>query len=191
LKDKKLGEKTTFERQKISDLQDKVYEKDEELNALTLKLQKFENSNLQLSDLIVELKVRQDQRSENIEFESSSKKVVYEDLPPNLFFKMYRLLSEADKTTVVDQLLDDLNSEIRDFRTYAIKVLSVIKGDRVFEVLKDIINDDDWIVKLYLIKAFQNFNEADTIPLLKKMLEDKDIDVREAAISMLSDIKQS
>ena len=189
--EKEPGEKTTFEKQKISDLQDKVYEKDEELNALTLKLQKFENSNIQLSDLIVELKVRQDQRSENIEFENSSKKVVYEDLPPNLFFKMYRLLSENNKTTVVNQLIDDLNSETRDFRTYAIKVLSVIKGNRVFEVLKDIINDDDWIVKLYLIKAFRNFNEADTIPLLTKLLEDKDIDVREAAISMLSDIKQS
>jgi flagellar biosynthesis chaperone FliJ len=189
--EKELGEKPTSENQKISDLQDKVYERDEELNALTLKLQKFENSNLQLSDLIVELKVQQDQRSENIEFESSSKKVVYEDLPPNLFFKMYRLLSENNKTTVVNQLIDDLNSETRDFRTYAIKVLSVIKGNRVFEVLKDIINDDDWIVKLYLIKAFRNFNEADTIPLLTKLLEDKDIDVREAAISMLSDIKQS
>ena len=189
--EKELGEKPTSENQKISDLQDKVYEKDEELNALTLKLQKFENSNLQLSDLIVELKVQQDQRSENMEFESSSKKIVYEDLPPNLFFKMYRLLNEDDKTTVVNLLIDDLNSETRDFRTYAIKVLSVIKGNRVFEVLKDIINDDDWIVKLYLIKAFRNFNEADTIPLLTKLLEDKDIDVREAAISMLSDIKQS
>ncbi len=175
----------------INDLQNKIFEKDEELNALTLKLQKFENANVTLSDLIVELKVQQDQQSENIEFKSSSKRIVYEDLPPNLFFKMYRLLGEDAKTTVVNQLIEDLNSEIRDFRTYAIKVLSVINGNRVFEVLKDIINDDDWIVKLYLIKAFRNFNIADTIPLLKKMLEDKDIDVREAAISMLSEIKQS
>ena len=189
--EKELGEKATFEDQKISDLQDKILERDEELNKVTLTLQKIENANKQLSDLIVELKVQEDQKGENLEFESSSKRIVYEDLPPNLFFKMYRLLSEDDKTTVVNQLIDDLNSEIRDFRTYAIKVLSVIKGNRVFEVLKDIINDDDWIVKLYLIKAFRNFNEADTIPLLKKLLEDKDIDVREAAISMLSEIKQS
>ena len=189
--EKELGEKATFEDQKISDLQDKILERDEELNKVTLTLQKIENANKQLSDLIVELKVQEDQKGENIEFESSSKRIVYEDLPPNLFFKMYRLLSEDDKTTVVNQLIDDLNSEIRDFRTYAIKVLSVIKGNRVFEVLKDIINDDDWIVKLYLIKAFRNFNEADTIPLLKKLLEDKDIDVREAAVNMLSDIKKS
>ncbi|GAG95700.1 unnamed protein product, partial [marine sediment metagenome] len=51
--------------------------------------------------------------------------------------------------------------------------------------------DDDWIVKLYLIKAFRNFKKDETIPLLKKMLEDKDTDVREAALNMLSDLKQS
>jgi len=189
--EKELGEKATFEDQKISDLQDKILERDEELNKVTLTLQKIENANKQLSDLIVELKVQEDQKGENIEFESSSKRIVYEDLPPNLFFKMYRLLSEDGKTLIVNQLIGDLTSEIRDFRTYAIKVLSVIKGNRVFEVLKDIINDEDWIVKLYLIKAFRNFNEADTIPLLKKLLEDKDIDVREAAVNMLSEIKQS
>jgi len=103
---------------------------------------------------------------------------------------MYRFLNENDKLTIVNQLIDNLKSRIRDLRTYAIKILSVIKGDRVFEVLKDIVNDDDWIVKLYLIKAFRNFNQDDTIPLLKKMLEDKDIDVREAALSMLTDLKQ-
>ena len=189
--EKELGAEINLGNQKISDLQNKILERDEELNKVTLTLQKIENANKQLSDLIVELKVQEDQKGESIEIESSSKKIVYEDLPPNLFFKMYRLLKEDDKTTVVNQLIDDLNNEIRDVRTYAIKVLSVIKGNRVFEVLKDIINDDDWIVKLYLIKAFRNFNKADTIPLLKSLLEDKDIDVREAAINMLSEIKQS
>jgi HEAT repeat protein len=58
-------------------------------------------------------------------------------------------------------------------------------------VLKVIINDDDWIVKLYLIKAFRYFKKDDIIPLLKKMLDDKDTDVREAALSMLSDLKKS
>jgi len=116
---------------------------------------------------------------------------VYDDLPPNLFFQMYRFLSEDDKTTIVNQLINDLNSHIRDLRTYAIKILSVIKGERIFNVLKEIINDDDWIVKLYLIKAFRHFKKDETIPILKKMLEDKDTDVREAALSMLSDLKQS
>ena len=189
--EKELGEKIAFENPKISDLQDKVFEKDEELNKINLKLQKFENANKKLSDLIVELKVQQNQRGESIEFESSPKSFSYKGLPPNLFFRMYKLLSEDDKTTIVNQLIDDLSSDIRDIRTYAIKILSVIKGDRVFEVLKDLINVDDWIVKLYLIKAFRNFNKDDTIPILKKLQEDKDNDVREAAISMLSELKQS
>jgi len=188
--EKKLGEEIDFRTQKIDDLQDKVLEKDEMLNKLTLKSQKFENANKQLSDIIVDLKVQQDDNGKGIEFESTPQSVVYEDLPPNLFFKMYRFLNENDKLTIVNQLIDNLKSRIRDLRTYAIKILSVIKGDRVFEVLKDIVNDDDWIVKLYLIKAFRNFNQDDTIPLLKKMLEDKDIDVREAALSMLTDLKQ-
>jgi len=189
--EKKLVEEINFRTQKIDDLRDKVVEKDEEFNRVTLTLQKIENANKQLSDLIVELKVHQDHDGKSVEFESTSKGIMYEALPPNLFFKMYRFLSEDDKLTIVNQLIDDLNSHIRDLRTYAIKILSVIRGDRVFEVLKDIINDDDWIVKLYLIKAFRHFNKDDIIPLLKKMLKDKDTDVREAALSMLSDLKQS
>lgn len=187
--EKKLGEEINFRTQKIDDLRDKVIEKDEMLNKLTLKSQKFESANKELSDLIVDLKIQQDDNGKGIEFESTSKGIMYENLPPNLFFKMYRFLSENDKLTIVNQLIDDLDSHIRDLRTYAIKILSVIKGDRIFEVLKNIINDDDWIVKLYLIKAFRNFKKDDIVPLLKKLLEDKDNDVREAALSMLSDLK--
>ena len=85
-------------------------------------------------------------------------------------------------------MIDDLSSVTRDEKTYAIKILSVIKGDRIFKVLKNLINDNDWIVKLYLIKAFLNFNKADTIPLLKELQGDKDVDVREAATNALSEI---
>ena len=189
--EKKFGEEMNFGNQKISDLQDKALEKDEEFNKVTLTLQKIKNANKQLSDLIVDLKMQEDQRGESIELESTSKSISYEGLPPNIFFRMYKLLSEVDKTTIVNRLIDDLNSEIRDVRTYAIKILSVIKGDRVFEVFKNIVNDDDWIVKLYLIKAFRNFNKDDTIPILEQLQADKDTDVREAAINMLSELKQS
>ena len=189
--EKKLGEEINFRTQKINDLRDKVVEKDEEFNRVSLTLQKIENANKQLSDLIIELKVHQDHDGKSVEFESTSKGIMYENLPPNLFFKMYRFLREDDKLTIVNQLIDDLNSHIRDSRTYAIKILSVIRGDRIFEVLKNIINDDDWIVKLYLIKAFRNFKKDDVVPLLKKLLEDKDIDVREAAINALTALKRS
>ena len=188
--EKKLGEEINFINQKISNVQKKISKKDEELNSVNLKLQKFENANIQLSDLIVELKVNQEQKGERMEFESSTKDYSHEGLPPNLFFRMYNLLGENDKISLVSQLIGDLSSGIRDIRTYAIKVLSVIKGNRVFEGLKELVNDNDWIVKLYLIKAFRNFNKDETIPLLKKMQEDKDNDVREAAVRMLSELKR-
>ncbi|MBY9021553.1 MAG: HEAT repeat domain-containing protein [Candidatus Lokiarchaeota archaeon] len=187
--EKKFREEMNLGSQRISDLQEKVLEKDEELNSINLKLQKFERSNNQLSDLIVELKILQEQNEDNMEIKSHSNINSYGDLPPNLFFRMYKLLTENDRATIVNQLLDDLSNEIRDIRTYAIKILSVIRGERVFEILKELINDNDWIVKLYLIKAFRNFDEADTIPLLLKLQEDKDIDVREAAINALTELK--
>ena len=187
--EKKFREEMNLGSQRISDLQEKVLEKDEELNSINLKLQKFERSNNQLSDLIVELKILQEQNEDNLEIKSHSNINSYGDLPPNLFFRMYKLLTENDRATIVNQLLDDLSNEIRDIRTYAIKILSVIRGERVFEILKELINDNDWIVKLYLIKAFRNFDEADTIPLLLKLQEDKDIDVREAAINALTELK--
>ena len=189
--EKKFGEEMNFENQKISDLQDKILEKDEEFNKVTLTLQKIKNANKQLSDLIVEFKILKDRTDENIEFEIPSKSISYKGIPPNFFFRMYKLLHEDDKATIVNQLIDDLSSGIRDIRTYAIKILSVIKGKHVFEVLKDLVDDNDWIVKLYLIKAFRNFNKADTIPILKKLQEDEDIDVREAAVRVLSELKRS
>ena len=189
--DKKFEQELNFGNQRFRDLQDKVLDKDAELNNVKLKLQKFENANNKLSDLIVEFKVQQNLNGESIEFEGTSDRHVYEDLPPNLFFRLYRLLSENDKITIENQLINDLSSVTRDNKTYAIKILSVITGDRIFKVLKNLINDNDWIVKLYLIKAFLNFNKADTIPLLKELQGDKDIDVREAATNALSEISDS
>ncbi|GAJ22826.1 unnamed protein product, partial [marine sediment metagenome] len=84
------------------------------------------------------------------------------------------------------RLVEDLSSNNRDLRTYAIKVLSFIKGPKVFDAFKGLVKDEDWIVKLYLIKALQNFENIEKVDMLKELQIDKDIDVREAAIEMLS-----
>ncbi|GAH58902.1 unnamed protein product, partial [marine sediment metagenome] len=106
--------------------------------------------------------------------------------PPTLFFKMYKMLSNDYKTLIVDQLIEDLKSINRDSRTYAIKILSAIKGPKIFDELKELVKDDDWIVKLYLIKALRNFEYSETAELLKVLKDDIDPDVREAAIEALS-----
>ncbi|MBY8987642.1 MAG: HEAT repeat domain-containing protein [Candidatus Lokiarchaeota archaeon] len=182
----KLEEKAKIEDQKLDDLRQKALEKDEELNSTNLKLQKIENANKQLSDLIVELKVLEDTIEDRVELVTIPKQTVFENYPPTLFFRMYKLLSNDYKTSIVDLLIEDLKSTNRDSRTYAIKVLSAIKGPKVFDELKELVKDDDWIVKLYLIKALRNFEYSETTDLLKILQVDGDPDVREAAIEMLS-----
>jgi len=181
-----LEEKAKSEDQKLDDLRRKASEKDEQLNILNLKLQKIETANIQLSDLIVELKVLEDTIEDRVEHVTIPKQTVFENYPPTLFFKMYKMLSNDYKTLIVDQLIEDLKSSNRDARTYAIKILSAIKGSRVLDELKGLVKDDDWIVKLYLIKALSNFEYSETAEILKVLQVDKDPDVREAAIEMIS-----
>ena len=181
-----LEEKAKSEDQKLDDLRRKASEKDEQLNILNLKLQKIETANIQLSDLIVELKVLEDTIEDRVEHVTIPKQTVFENYPPTLFFKMYKLLSNDYKMLIVDQLIEDLKSSNRDARTYAIKILSAIKGPRVLDELKELVKDDDWIVKLYLIKALSNFEYSETAEILNVLQIDKDPDVREAAIEMIS-----
>ena len=181
-----LEKNAKIEDQKLDDLRQKALEKDEELNKLNLKLLKIENANIQLSDLIVELKVLEDTIEDRVELVTIPKQIVFEKYPPTLFFKMYKMLSNDYKTIIEDQLIEDLKSSNRDSRTYAIKILSAIKGPKIFNELKGLVKDDDWIVKLYLIKALRNFEYSETAELLKVLQEDGDPDVREAAIEALS-----
>ena len=174
------------EDQKIEALRKKTLEKDEELNNLNLKLQKVEAANEQLSDLIVELKIIEDSIEDHIQIKPIPKQTIFEPYPPTLFFKMYKLLSEDYKNLILNQLIDDLKSNNRDSRTYAIKILSAIKGKKIFNELKELVNDDDWIVKLYLIRALNNFEYSESVEILKKLREDKDPDVRKAAVEMIS-----
>ena len=173
-------------KQKIEEFLEKITERDEELENLNVKYQKIENANKQLSDLIVELKVREEQVFDNIEPVITHDQIVFENFPPTLFFKMYKELTNDSKDVIVAQLVEDLSRSNRDLRTYAIKVLSFIKGPKVFDAFKGLVKDHDWIVKLYLIKALQNFENIEKVDMLKELQRDNDIDVREAAIDMLS-----
>jgi DNA repair exonuclease SbcCD ATPase subunit len=182
----KLKQKAKIEDQKLDDLRQKVLDKDEEINNLNLKLQKIETANNQLSDLIVDLKVLETSIEDRVVIEPLPKQTVFENYPPTLFFKMYKMLSNDYREIIVDQLINDLKSNNRDSRTYAIKILSVIRGPKIFDELKGLAKDEDWIVKLYLIKALRNFESSKSTVVLKTLQEDSDPDVREAAIEMIS-----
>jgi chromosome segregation ATPase len=157
------------------DILKSISEKEKEIETLNLKLQNFENSNKQLSDLIVELKLK----------EKNDKDQLVGLPSPSLFFKMFLKLSEVSRNQIIKHLIDNLQSENRDTKAYSIKVLSIIKGQRIFDALSNLLNDNDWIIKLYLIKALVKFENPEVIDILKHLQRDSDIDVREAATEML------
>jgi DNA repair exonuclease SbcCD ATPase subunit len=184
-----LKEKVNIRDQQLEELRQKAAEKEDELNILNLKMQKIETANRQLSDLIVELKVLEDSIENRFDQVSLPKPTIIDNYPPTLFFQMYKMLSDEHKSLVIERLISDLMSENRDSRTYAIKILSAIKGPRILNEFKNLINDEDWIVKLYLIKALRNFEKRDSTKLLRVLQEDGDPDVREAATEMISKLK--
>jgi HEAT repeat protein len=83
-------------------------------------------------------------------------------------------------------LIQDLRNESREARTYAIKILSLIKDKEILKELKAMTFDQDWIVKLYLIKAFSRFDKDDVKDTLEELIKDPDPDVRESADKILT-----
>lgn len=107
----------------------------------------------------------------------------------DLFNRMFVLLEENNKKLVLDSLFQDLRKKNRDIKRCAIIILSEIKSEKVYNIFKKMIHDDDdWIIRLYLIKALSKFKNKEIKEPLKELLNDVDIDVREAAKKVLDSI---
>jgi len=177
----------TLETIKMKDYnyQEKIIENEEKLADLNKKLQKFQNANKQLSDLIVELKLKEGfitpSFSQPIKEESQ---LIY--TPPQIFHKMFNALDDKNKEQIINQLIQDLNeNNIRDKRIHAIKILSSIDDPNIFQAFKSLIKDKDWIIKLYLIKALEKFKNPELKEVLEELQRDEDVDVREAASNLM------
>lgn len=106
----------------------------------------------------------------------------------DLFKRMLALLEDKNKQLAIDFLFQDLKSGNRDIKRFAINILSEIKGERVYDAFKEMLCDEDWIIKLYLIKALSKFTDRNLTEPLKALLNDADWDVREAAKKVLDEI---
>ncbi|MHA1190745.1 MAG: HEAT repeat domain-containing protein [Promethearchaeota archaeon] len=172
-------------------------EKESQLDSKSKDLIRIENANQQLNELIIELKnqeeklVKQEQQQPNEPFSqtSSPEALSFNSLPQNLFLMMLQLLDNDNKNRIIDHLIEDLNHPEREIKTSAIKLLSLINSEKTFQALKNLIQDPDWIVKLYLIKAFYKFDNPEVMSLLSKFRSDEDPDVRENAERTLAKLK--
>jgi len=177
-------------------------EKESQLGSKSKDLIRIENANQQLNELIIELKNQEEKLMK--QQKGASPKLTppvtpllvtpvappFNSLPQNLFLMMFHLLDNDNKNRIIDQLIDDSSHPEREIKTSAIKLLSLINSEKTFQALKNLIQDPDWIVKLYLIKAFFKFDNPEVISLLSKFRSDQDPDVRETADRILEKLKR-
>ncbi|MFX1445933.1 MAG: HEAT repeat domain-containing protein, partial [Promethearchaeota archaeon] len=143
-----------------------------------------------LNNVISELILNQ---SQLVNYDISTDQSLPKFYSANLFMRMFNILDKPKKDLIIKSLIEDLNkTQNNDIKRCVINLLSTIKDNKIYDALIKMIHDDDWLIKLYVIKSLYKFDDDEiknnfTEPL-KKLLRDKDSDVREAASSLLSKI---
>lgn len=164
----------------------------EEFDNLKSELVKYQQENTKLNEELSEWK----KKSENLEsikvYSTSIPQGMPKKMKHTLFTRMYRLLDENNRNKVIEFLIQDLKSKNSETKSTAIKVLSQIKNDKVYNAFLEIIDDQDWLVRYNLIKAINQYeNKSDQFKnLLKKLSKDVDVDVRELAIKILNNLSE-
>lgn len=164
----------------------------EEFDNLKSELFKYQQENKTLHDNLNEVKKR-NQDLESVKVHSTS---IVRGMPKKikhtLFNRMYRLLDEDNRNKVLDFLIQDLKSNNSETKRNAIKILSQIKDNKVYDAFLEIIDDKDWLVRYNLIKALNQFEKkSDKFKgWLKKLSKDVDVDVRELAVKILNNFSE-
>ncbi|MFX0024135.1 MAG: HEAT repeat domain-containing protein [Candidatus Hermodarchaeota archaeon] len=164
----------------------------ESFDDLKSKLNGVQQENQILKEKLIELeKINKDLESVKV-YSTAIPKGMPKKIKHTLFHRMYRLLDEENRNKVIDFLILDLKSKNSETKSNAIKILSQIKNDKIFDAFLEIIDDQDWIVRYNLIKALNQFeNKSDELKdLLKKLTRDVDVDVRELAGKILNDFSK-
>lgn len=156
----------------------------EDLNNQLLKSQK---ENQELNERLNELKIKV---SHNEIGKIEVNENISKRLSRSLFYRMFNLLEENKKITIINSLIQDLKSNNSETKRNAIRILSILKNNRVYDAFLEMLNDNDWLVRYSSIKALSKFERKseDLKPILKKLSRDVDVDVRELALRILEDI---
>jgi chromosome segregation ATPase len=164
----------------------------EEFDNLKSNLLEYQQENEKLNEKVLELE-KEEKDLETVKIYSTSvPKGMPKKIKHTLFNRMYRLLDDENKNKVIDCLIQDLKSKNSETKSNAIKILSQIKNDKIYDAFLEIIDDQDWIVRYNLIKALNKFErKTDEFKvLLKKLTKDTDVDVRELAGKILKNFSE-
>lgn len=162
-------------------------EMQEQLDDVRSELLKSQNDNQALNEQLNELKKRlSTEETEKIEVDD----ILPKRLNLSLFYRMYKLLEENKKYEVINSLIQDLQSNNNEIKRNAIRILSAIRNDKVYEAFIQMLSDKDWLVRYSIIKALSKFEKKseELKPILQDLTKDSDVDVRELALRILDDL---
>jgi chromosome segregation ATPase len=164
----------------------------EDFDQLKSNLHEYQQENKKLNEQILELEKEKKDFESVKTFSTSIPKGTPRKIKHTLFNRMYRLLDNENKNKVIDCLISDLKSKNSETKSNAIKILSQIKNDKIYDAFMEIIDDQDWIVRYNLVKALNKFEKKtdEFKNLLKKLTKDTDVDVRELAGKILNNFSE-
>jgi len=161
----------------------------EELDDVKSQLMKSQEDKQALNEIISELKQKLSNKEiEKIEIGQNFPKRLH----LSLFYRMYNLLDNNKKLKIIESLIQDLQSNNSETKRNAIRILSVIKNNRVYSAFLEMLNDKDWLVRYNIIKALSKYEKKseELKPILKKFTRDSDVDVRELAFRIFEDLSR-
>ena len=134
-------------------------------------------------------------KKEPIEDTISSDSVIFNfpnQFQISLFTRMYTLLDDTKKKSVISSLIEDLNSNKYEIKRAALKILSVIKDKGIYNAFLHLVHDEDWLIRYNTIKALNQYDlaEDEFKELLETLSADKDVDVRELVAKTLQEISE-
>ncbi|MFO7795605.1 MAG: HEAT repeat domain-containing protein [Promethearchaeati archaeon] len=104
--------------------------------------------------------------------------------PIQLIERSLNLMNEENKQKIINSLISDLSHSNLEIRTLAVIILGIVRSDAAFNALIKLKNDDNWIVRYYLVKTLSRYGQREGLrEIMVEFLKDKDIDVRELAFS--------
>lgn len=148
----------------------------------------LKDENERLNNLILELK----NNKPSLEYNFIANQCAPKYYQSMLFMRLFSSLEKYKKELIIDSLIQDLlNSQNLDMKRFIIDILSEMKEERrVRETLIEMINSENWLIKLHLVKALSKFEAKEIKEPLKQLLNDPDLDVREAVGKVLKKISE-
>jgi len=174
----------------IQSYKGKIKDLNSEIESMKTEVETGELKNKELEEMKLNLNERMEKlidASKDFKYKSNYN-LSYQPLdkysPIRLIERILNLMNKENKQKIIDSLISDLSHSNLEIRTLAVIILGMTRSDAAFNALKKWKNDDNWIVRYYLVKALSKYDKKEGLrQIMLEFLQDKDIDVKELAFS--------